>query len=91
MVIAVAPLLEQDDHMFYQSAVIKRNVYFKYWDVDFDALKSFAIKMFTFHPALKNATISQQNEVLNTKSWNILATFVKGNLDSNFHIDGFYG
>ena len=87
----MGPLLEQNDHVFYQSAVIKNNIYFKYGDIDFDALKLFAIKMFTFHPALKNSTISQQNEVLNTKSWTTLINFIKGNLENNFEVNGFYG
>ena len=91
LLVALVPLMEEKDHIYYNTAILKNNAYFKHWDVDFETLRSFVIKLFTFHPDLRNATENEQLEVINTKSWAFMENILQKELPFPFQIDGYYG
>ena len=80
----------QNGH-FYKSAVVKNNVFLNKWNVEFDVMKSFATRLFTFHPNLRNASLSEKNIVATSTSWLTLDNFIQKVMPETFEIDGYYG
>ena len=92
LALAVGPLLELDGHVFYQSAHIKNSLFFKNWDVSFDALQAFALKLLEYHPNVRNLTTAEMQTVVATDSWETLSTFLlKTTSDERYHPKVFYG
>ena len=89
--VAVGPLMEQGGHMFYQTALVKQNLFFDSWDISYDTLKVFATKLLQFHPNMKNLTESEVQTVLTTSSWNVLAEFLTSRYKDNFELTSYYG
>ena len=86
LAIAVGPLLEQEGHTFYHLAMLKDDMFFQRRDVSFDALKSFALRLFTFHSGLVNASSTVKENVLKVNSWTVLQEFLGENFSKTFNI-----
>ena len=90
--LALLPVvLVNDGHVYSQSVVVKNNPYFKTWNVNFDTLKSFAIKLLTFHPDLKNASLIERKMVANSASWKELEQFIEKLMPGSVEIGSSYG
>ena len=89
--IAVGPLMEKNNHMLYQTALMEQNPFFRPWNVTFDTLKSFTIKLIQFHPNMKNLTNLDVETVVNTKSWLVLTKLLKSRYSEKFIPKSYYG
>ena len=89
--VAFLPLLEYDGNVYYQSVVVKNSPYFKTWDINFNTLKSFAIKLFTFHPDLRNASTIEKGRVINSTSWKELDQFIGDLMPGSTEIGSYNG
>ena len=85
------PVLEQRTDTFYQYAVLKPNLYFEQPEATLEDLEMLARKLFVYHPALRNITNMQRDEILNSNSWEILSDFLNNTIIGGFDIDGLYG
>ena len=91
LLIAVGPLLESNGHRFYHTALMKQNLFFDSWEVDFNAFKSFAIKLLQFYPGMRNMTDYEIKTVVNAESWTVLTQFVKTRYSTNVQPTDYYG
>jgi len=91
ILMAVGPLMENNGHRFYQTALMKQNLFFDSWEVDFNAFKSFAIKLLQFHPGMRNLTDYEIKTVVNAESWPVLTQFVKSRYSTNVQPTDYYG
>ena len=91
LAIAAGPLMETDNHMIYQTALMNQNPFFRSWDVSFDTLQRFTIKLLQFHPNMKNLTDLDVEAVANTKSWLVLSNFLQSRFSENFTPKNYYG
>ena len=91
LTVGIAPLLELDGSKFYQTAVMKQNLFFPSWDISFDTLKSFAVKMIQFHPNMRNLTDFDVRNVLNTDSWQDITELLAGRYSQRFRLNNYYG
>ena len=83
--------METDGHTLYQSVHMEQNPFFRSWDVSFDTLKSFTLKLLQFHPDMKNLSHLQVEDIVNTESWLVLTKFLQSHYSENLTPKGYYG
>lgn len=94
---AVPLFIASDRPIFNQRVLIKRSLYFTRSDVEFDALREYALKLFTFHPNLKlvsgekSYTSYQFENVINADSWYFMESFLNNQTGANFRFELFKG
>ena len=95
--IALGPLLFANDRpIINQHVLIRNSVYFQQTSVDFENIKSFAIKLFTFNSALMYLPSEEEfqetfTEVSHSKSWLFMEQFVNQWSGTNFQFELFKG
>lgn len=88
---AFGPLMESEGHRFHQTILMKKNIYFKSWQVSFDSLKSYAVKLIDFHPHFSNISVVDRQVVANTESWLVLSELLNATFPNRFQISRYYG
>ena len=89
--VAVGPLLDNDNIEPY-NLIVNKDVYFNNRrTVHTDALRSFALKLFTFLPGLHNATENEINQVVSSRSWHFLSQFIQSKYSEQFKVEAFHG
>ena len=95
--LALGPLLVANDQPFInQRVIIKQNSYFEDTEVDFETLKIFSTRLFTFSSVLNDSVSLKDKErlfrkVLDTESWSFIQEFLSKWTDTDYRFDKFKG
>ena len=94
--LALGPLVIGVDTPFInQKVFIKQNPFFKYPDVDYNTLKQFSTKLFTFHPDLFNSSLAFKEQLFEKlqsfESWTFLQDFLSKWTGTEYNFEYFKG